>query len=361
MPTLTWRLFRCLRGREVLTFCGISSIIDIMSKQTPRHSMQMAQLRTVAMARPLVFRADYRVVLSSVDRQMRRLARRLDRSKLPAVAFFAAWQRELRPRLEKITAESTATKLQQALKREVLAHPRSQETLLQLIIPIRLDEERRAFCRAQFSPLKEKRLYRAARQFVEQSVEQCENDIKMYEQYIQYREVAKELGVTVRDPHAGVVRRYWQRLTERRQVRRLARTVAKRQRQIASDIQRLEGRYDGLVARIFALGIDYVTILAARQEYEKGLARLSSKAAKSPAKRLAVFDKKTESLRTAYLDAVPGVDSLRDAQLAAKEVDEVLLAVFDLDATCRNALMRAFQEYRALVREREALDDQLAL
>lgn len=333
-----------------------------MSKVTSqRHTVKITHLRALAAARPLLFRADYQVVVSQVDREVRRMAQRLDKSKLPAANFFAAWRRELRPRLEKIQAEASATKLQQAFKREMLAGPREAEALVRLVVPLREEEERRAFCRAQFSPTKEKRLYRAVRKFTGQSVEDCEAAIAAYERYECYRAVAADLGVTVVDPHAGRLRRWRQRGAAKRQVRRLRSSVARRQRQIMGEMQRLEGLHDGLAARIFALRIDYVAILAARQEYEKGLSRLSKKAAESPAKRLAVFDKKTEVLRADYLDRVPGVASLSDAQLAAKEINEVLLAVFDLDATSRNALMRVFQEYRTLVREREALEDQVAL
>ena len=117
----------------------------------------------------------------------------------------------------------------------------------------------------------------------------------------------------------------------------------------------IEQERGGLAARLFGLNIDYVTVLAARQEYEKALGRLSKKAAESPAKRLALYEKKTEAIREEYLDTVPGVANLSEAQRAVKEIDSVLLAIFDLDATARNELMSAFKRYRTLTRERDML------
>jgi len=55
------------------------------------------------------------------------------------------------------------------------------------------------------------------------------------------------------------------------------------------------------------------------------------------------------------LDSVPGLSNLSDVQQALKEIDAVLLAIFDLDSKQRNAMMSAMKQYRQLVREREAL------
>lgn len=109
------------------------------------------------------------------------------------------------------------------------------------------------------------------------------------------------------------------------------------------------------MARLFGLKIDYVSVLAARQEYEKALARLGKKSANSPAKRLALYEKKTEDLRAEYLATVPGLANLSDTQKAAKEIDGVLLAVFDLSNEQRNDIMSLLKRYRELIRERETL------
>ena len=142
-------------------------------------------------------------------------------------------------------------------------------------------------------------------------------------------------------------------------MRRLVRQMRQRLRQIDDEVLKLESTQNGLVSRLIGLNIDYVTVLAARQEYEKALARLSKKAAESPAKRLALYEKKTESIRATYLDAAPGLANLADTQKAVKEIDDVLLAVFDLDATQRNEIMKALKQYRELVRERDALQANL--
>ena len=58
-----------------------------------------------------------------------------------------------------------------------------------------------------------------------------------------------------------------------------------------------------------------------------------------------------------YIDVYVCIDmaNLSEAQRAVKEIDSVLLAIFDLDATARNELMGAFKRYRTLTRERDML------
>ena len=52
---------------------------------------------------------------------------------------------------------------------------------------------------------------------------------------------------------------------------------------------------------------------------------------------------------------MPGLANLSDTQKAAKEIDGVLLAVFDLSNEQRNDIMSLLKRYRELIRERETL------
>ena len=288
--------------------------------------------------RPLVFRAQAATVLARVPRRFRRDARVLNRSKRTMHDMLTAWRDECLPRLETITSAHNATTLQQALQEDLLAETSSRQQLIAMMIPVRLEEERLAFARSQFTSKREKKPYRRTLAFTQQPIEVCRQQVEDFMRYELYRAVLGEVGVTVVDKQARPLVRCWQRLRAGRQVKKLRREVTRR-----------------LAARLFGLNIDYVTVLAARQEYEKALGRLSKKAVESPAKRLALYEKKTEAIREEYLDTVPGVANLSEAQRAVKEIDSVLLAIFDLDATARNELMGAFKRYRTLTRERDML------
>ena len=305
--------------------------------------------------RPLVFRTQAAAILARVPRRFRRDARVLNRSKRTMHDMLTAWRDEWLPRLETITSAHNATMLQQALQEDLLAETSSQQRLIAMMIPVRLEEERLAFAGSQFTSRREKKPYQRTLAFTQQPIEVCRQQVEDFMRYELYRAVLGEVGMTVVDKRARGLVRCWQRLRAGRQVKKLRREVTRRLAAIEREMTAIEQERGGLAARLFGLNIDYVTVLAARQEYEKALGRLSKKAAESPAKRLALYEKKTEAIREEYLDTVPGVANLSEAQRAVKEIDSVLLAIFDLDATARNELMGAFKRYRTLTRERDML------
>lgn len=332
-----------------------------MDEIKTRYSSRVASMKKAAEKRPLEFRRDYRVKMALFTRDMRQMAKRFNSGKTPLISFFDSWQADLAPKLDKINLATNATKLQKALESDLLANSRSRDNIIKLLIPIRLYEEKKAFAKFHFSPNKESKLYKLAWRFINQPLDVCHAQIDIYVDYAIYSLVAKELGVVEVDRHASVIRRLYRSIKSRRQVRIIKRATISRLRNIEKQMAMVQEFRGGLVARIFALKIDFVEILTARKEYEKSLSRLSKKAVASASKRLALFEKKTDSLRSAYLDTAPGIDNLMDAQQAAKEINEVLLEVFDLDNTGRNEIMKCFKQYRELVRERKELELKLSL
>lgn len=329
-----------------------------MSHISKMFPTQYNRLKKAADLTPLQFRTQAAQAYAACPRAFRTMARRFDRSLPMALEFFLNWREDCLPRLQSVEQASQQKSAQALLSEKFLFDETQRDEILRDITSQALAAERSRFV-TQSYPITEKRLHKLAQQFVDQPTEVCQQQIDNFINYLLYQTVAREAGVIVRDRQARLAVRLVQSLRGGRQVRRLVRQMRQRLRQIDDEVLKLESTQNGLVSRLIGLNIDYVTVLAARQEYEKALARLSKKAAESPAKRLALYEKKTESIRAAYLDAAPGLANLADTQKAVKEIDDVLLAVFDLDATQRNEIMKALKQYRELVRERDALQANL--
>lgn len=329
-----------------------------MSHISKMFPTQYNRLKKAADLTPLQFRTQAVQAYTACPRAFREMARRFDRSLPMALEFFLSWREDCLPRLQSIEQASQQKSAQTLLSEKFLFDETQRDEILRDITSQALAAERSRFV-TQSYPITEKRLHKLAQQFVDQPTEVCQQQIDDFINYLLYQTVAREAGVIVRDRQARLAVRLVQSLRGGRQVRRLVRQMRQRLRQIDNEVLKLESTQNGLVSRLIGLNIDYVTVLAARQEYEKALARLSKKAAESPAKRLALYEKKTESIRAAYLDAAPGLANLADTQKAVKEIDDVLLAVFDLDTTQRNEIMKALKQYRELVRERDALQSNL--
>lgn len=312
------------------------------------------RLLKLAEVRPLQFRQQAASVYAACPRSLRRMARRFDRSVPMALEFFLSWRDDCLPRLRKIESAPQQKTLIKTMSDNFLTDDEQTATLLQYIAQQSQSIERARFAMQHYAE-GEKKLHRLALEFVNQSAEVCSQQVEVYVDYLLYRAVAEEFGMTIRDPQARLIKRSFQSKVERHQIRRMTRQARRRLNEIDGATAEIEQAQNGLVARLFGLKIDYVSVLVARQEYEKALARLGKKSANSPAKRLALYEKKTEDLRAEYLATVPGLANLSDTQKAAKEIDGVLLAVFDLSNEQRNDIMSLLKRYRELIRERETL------
>ena len=208
--------------------------------------------------------------------------------------------------------------------------------------------------------IRRKRARRTAQALVDTGDQAVAHDVERFVNYHLYRMVARQRNVVVVDRHANLLIRMVQHMRARRQTRKLVRAARRRLASIDTELFATEQLHNGLVARLFSLGIDLIEVLAARHEYEKALEKMSAAARKSPTKKLELYEKKTASIRSAYLDSVPGLAGLKDVQKAAKEIDDALLKVFDFDMQQCNDLMRALKRYRTLTRERKELELRLS-
>ena len=321
---------------------------------------QLRELDKRAETRPLLFRAEARQAYANYARQQRRIAKRLKTPEVTAFDFYMAWRDRYMARMQRITAAAQAGKLDKMLTRVLLLpDDASVKQLTQALIEIRTVCERQALVDTVYN-IHRKRARRTAQALVDMGDQAVAHDIERFVNYHLYRTVARQRNVVVVDRHANLLVRMIQRMRARRQTRKLVRAARRRLASIDTELFATEQLHNGLVARLFSLGIDLIEVLAARHEYEKALEKMSAAARKSPTKKLELYEKKTASIRSAYLDSVPGLAGLKDVQKAAKEIDDALLKVFDFDMQQCNDLMRALKRYRTLTRERKELELRLS-
>ena len=325
------------------------------------HAVQLRELDKRAETRPLLFRAEARQAYANYARQQRRIAKRLKTPEVTAFDFYMAWRDQYMARMQRITSAVQAGKLDKMLARVLLLpDDASVKQLTQALIEIRTVCERQALVDAVYNNIRRKRARRTAQALVDMGDQAVAHDVERFVNYHLYRTVARQRNVVVVDRHANLLVRMIQHVRARRQTRKLVRAARRRLAGIDTELFATEQLHNGLVARLFSLGIDLIEVLAARHEYEKALEKMSAAARKSPTKKLELYEKKTASIRSAYLDSVPGLAGLKDVQKAAKEIDDALLKVFDFDMQQCNDLMRALKRYRTLTRERKELELRLS-
>ena len=328
----------------------------ILAKDT--YSARYRSIEQEAALTPLIFRQHAREAMKHYSDELRHEDIILDAQDSFALKFYTYWQETLVPNIETIKTARANKKLLKEIMGSYLLSEEKARKLIQKLIRDQISEQENNALSEFYLPY-ERKARKIATKFLRRSEKENSERIEKYISYELYSTVAKENGFSIYDAHALLVARVFQGLSEQSQIKTHIRQTKKRMKAIDTLTAELETQNDGLIASIFALRIDLVTIRANYQKYEKALQKLSETARKSPAKQLSLYEKETSAIRSAHLDAVSGMQSLQDIQHVAKEIDTVLMRVFDLTTRQYNELMLQMKEYRELTRERSELDKSL--
>ena len=242
------------------------------------YAVQLRELDKRAETRPLLFRDEARRAYANYTRQQRRIAKRLKTPEVTAFDFYMAWRDRYMTRMQRIMSAVQAGKLDKMLARVLLLpDDASVKQLTQALIEIRTVCERQALVDTVYN-IRRKRARRTAQALVDMGDQAVAHDVERFVNYHLYRTVARQRNVVVVDRHANLLVCMIQHVRARRQTRKLVRAARRRLADIDTELFATEQLHNGLVARLFSLGIDLIEVLAARHEYEKALEKMSAAA-----------------------------------------------------------------------------------
>lgn len=307
-----------------------------------------------AQTNPFAFRKAARQAYAGYAAKYRKESKRLNTRALSVTDFYENWQDVLVPQLNMLTEASTATRLIKDIEKYFSLNTSAAQTRIEFLAEKRAQELKQEFIIDQYLD-GTYRARRAAVRFVRRDKAFNTELIQRYYTYVLYKTAATETGSTIYDAHRSVLVRFNQFLRGRKELRRIVRR-AKRDLAVAQqEMSQLEMKNTGLIASLFALHIDLIAIRSAYVNYEKALEKLTAQQRNSPAKRLSLYEKETASLRAEHLNKLTGVQNLNDIQQGAKEINTVLIQVFDLSNREYNQLMADLKRYRELQREAKRL------
>lgn len=326
-----------------------------------KFAIKIDELEQYAAAQPMKFRQEAWRAYKAYTRPMRAATKSLKTDRFTVLDFFLAWQGQYQPRIQKIQTALEAGKMDKMLTRTLLLTDSADiPELVQALLAIRRTREIQALVDSFYHPKEQRLAHEAAMRLMRQPDAVMLQYIEAYTEYGLYREAAKRQRMTVVDAHANIVRRPLQRVSARRQVRRLIKTVTKQLVAVDQEMLSIEQADNGLIKKLFTRKIDLVEILAARQEYEKALEKMHKSTSGSPSKQMLLYEKATVAIRERCVNMAPKDTSLKGAQQLASEVNELILEVFEMDVNRRNELMRTLKQYRFLTKHRAELKTKLA-
>lgn len=316
---------------------------------------QLEELDNLATSQPLAFLNEAAIMYAAYTKQMRKEARRLRSGSVTAVDVYSAWLGEYLPHIEKIQQNVALGKLQRPLKTVLMVREESvsrwmSHEIVRLCATKGRDDVRRAVC------LKSNKACQMLETILSRDDDKITRQAKATINYHQYKTIAKKYGFTVYDRHAGWLKRAICKMRGRRQERKIVNATKLQLRDIAAQSNEIAGLHGGIIPRLNELGIDLISVLAARQAYEKALKKVTP----SPTEKLSLYEEKTAKIRAPYLNSRTDLNNIQGVQTAAQQIDEALMTVFGLETADKNALVTSMKQYRELIEAQQTLNAKLS-
>ena len=316
---------------------------------TPQDTLRYQELQHQAVADVLGFRAKARKATEMFTPDMRHITNSVDTRNSPIYSLFVDWENELAPDVESLLTKSHAKTLQNTLAKQLNIPSRIAQARAEQLV-----EERRVELLERFIDVYQYgargKSYAAAWELFGRPIENIATIKARFVEYTLYQTVAHEQKITIFNPHASLIKRWRLARKERREIKLYKKQQIKRLASIRQAQYTLKVSGSGIIDKIITLNLDTVLALDANRQYKKRLDALKP-ASRTPARRLSTFTTTTKTIRDTYTRSLTGTDTLADLQRALRVLDEVLVELFDMTDSTRNALMVQLKQYRELERE----------
>lgn len=298
------------------------------------------------------FRTQSELFLRQFKPRERKQLKGIETRSISAYHLLYSWKNELYPVVKQLVAKRTDKKFRAYMKKQLIVSNDELDAKIEQLIDMRINEVRTRFLKQLYSDSGS--AYKNAQKLLKKTDEELDELLSRVISVTLSTIVASENGVAIVDGHASLLRRLRCHRKVRRERKYLRSSRGKRLAYIQQRKQELSNKSNGLFLEINEKGWDLITIISLRNQYEKIINGLPQKSAQNVVKRLAVFEEVTQKFRNDYIEKTNTANpkaGLGFAQIAAQEVDDLLLRIFDLSTTQKNQLLIHAKEYRELIEE----------
>lgn len=327
------------------------------------HEAALQQLVDFSERDPEGFRLQAAVAYAEFSPQDRAVMRNLETDTWTAYAVLEKWQAALQPLLGTLQANQQRPAFRTAIaKYLVISHEQANDKVSEFITA-RQREARIDFTNELYPPVAQdsQDKYRKSRAHAYSLFEQPPDEIEAlqgrYVQYLLYHRAAELQSITITDVHAPWLKRRHALQKANSERKRASKREYDRLRTIQAELSQLSQMYDGLLGRVLEKDWDLIVVIGLRNQYEKQLQKLEDNDAKSPLKRLEVFEKITKDFRDSQVEKMalehPALNSLSAARNFAEAINTLLLEIFDLSNAEKNQLLTLTKQARELAAEKD--------
>ena len=273
-----------------------------------------------------------------------------------AYDVLAAWEESFKPVLGVLHNKLSEVTFREDMTKHLILEKDEVQSKINEIIKRREIEVMNSFI-AKFYPGRK-------REQIEKIFSRPESEIKRiknhYINYLLHKEAADQNNITIIDSHISL----FKRMSAKKHIRqeRKAALISENNRLLYIDdrIKSLSAINGGLLVDIYNKKWDLITVLDLRNNYEKKISKLSKEDDKNAVKRLAIFDVITSDFKknqTEKMIVDSDQSSLETTRTITKDIDSLLLRIFDLSNIQKNQLLVCTKEYRELTQEKISILD----
>lgn len=257
-----------------------------MDKFRKELALQAEKLGKMADDQPLLFLQQAGVVYSNYTKKMRRESKKIHSGVMNPAGIYELWLGEYLPKIDKIRDNVLSGKLKRSLRSILLVDDDVlSDRMNDGILCLRTGQIRNDF--RNKLQLRKKRSRRMLDVLLSRNDDDISKQARIAVNFEQYKAVAKKHNFHIYDPNTGWLKRFISKYRARKQERSIYRSVNQQLHQLQTQTAEIDRIHNGLVGRLYNLEIDLIEILAARQEYEKALAKITP----SPVKKVALYEK----------------------------------------------------------------------
>jgi hypothetical protein len=314
--------------------------------QSSPYKEESRQAEVTAVQNVEQFRFEASAAFVAFNQKQRKWAKELASGQFSAIDFYEKYHKEFKPLVtDLITQPDNATFVEDLKKHLQTDDATAVEAINELILQ-RKQQAIREFL-ASIPP----RSNRRAQQLLELPMTELDQLYSSLRAYSVYSYIADKLMIPVFDPHASTIRRMIVRRKIKAERRKRDKNESKRLRYLAEQMRKFEKEEGDIASLLAAKNLDLMLILAARNDYEKAKAKVSSKAPRSKIEEMRLFESSVSTLVEQYVSTYIGtrnIASLQEIHREETDVKTLLLRIFELDTATKNRLVVMASDYKKL-------------
>lgn len=309
-----------------------------------------------------LFRTKATKAYMQFNQKERNKLEKIETKNLPSYQIMAKWEDDLKPLIEKLESKRSEDSFKKSITKNLFLNKDEIQKKADQLVDLRTTEVVENFVNDIYPIGENKDIYRYERESAKKlfSLPLARVQVLKDHQvdYLLFREIAHQNKVSVNDPANWFVVRIINRLRIRKERKKVIKTENQRLLSINKRLEELSDINENIIHDIQDKKWDLMIVLGLRNQYEKKISELSKTDQKNAVKRLAIFDKETAKFREEQIKKIAlssDQAGLEITRKITKDVDSLLLRVFDLSNIQKNQLVLQIKEHRELLQERSVI------